>query len=995
MFSLRPIVAVCIVSVLTAAGTLHGQTAWYEGFESAEISWRDAGGDAQYRILDHRRVQNEAHTGKGCEWLRVSGNGGSYVHIAHDVGRPIVIDELMPSLWIKSDRSGLQLLARLVLPRTIDSKTGRPVSTIVAGTSYTDAGRWQELRITDMPRLLARQIRFLHNQLGPKVDGREAYIDAVLLNVYGGPGVTSVWIDDLDVAGFVSTSAPPQAQTVKPLPPVGNDASGNGAWMPKASGTTASAAGSVAGNPAGNAAFAAADSYTDNHGQDARATQVFAGNDLSRTPPIMPIQPKRHEVKLSGSVLTVDSRPFFPRAIEHQGEPLALLKQLGFNTVWLKRLPAQEILEEADRLGLWVICPPPRPPKPDGSSDPAAVLSDVGPAFDSVLMWDLGGDPQVNWGLSRFSSDENGTVPFPPGATGYLPVSQRLEIARRWAEQIRNADRRGERPMICRPSADLRGYSRLDSAMILLIDRRPLGTSMELADYGTWVGRQPLLARPGTSVWTTIQTQVNESLRRQIAAIEPGNATPLEISFEQMQLMALTAITAKSRGLLFLSSSPMDANDTETRHRAIALQLLNLELELIEPWAAAGDSVISCKSSEKDVVTVMLQAERARLLLPVWYSPGAQCVPAQSAVKNLTLKAPGVPESAGAFEMNPSGITPIPHKRAVGMQMTLAEFDLTAQVLLAQDPLLVNNITRRWAVIGQQAAQLEHDLAVHDFYTVQKIAGELDHRPGAKIPPPALLDAARKSLQWCDSQMAARQYAAAKLGADQAMSSLRAVERFYWDDAIVEKKDEKKLASIVTSPAALSFHTLPTHWRLIDRIRAARFGPNLLPGGDFENLNMMFQTGWRYLKTPVPGVQTAADLLAGSAHSGAFGLRLSVTADDLKNPPAMLESPPIRFVSPSIMVEAGQIVCIHGWVNVPSPITGSVDGLMIFDSLGGEALADRVGHSAGWREFALYRIAPQSAAMNVTFALTGLGEAWIDDVYIQVLDVQPVTLTAR
>ena len=148
---------------------------------AAEISWRDAGGDAQYRILDHRRVQNEAHTGKGCEWLRLSANGGSYVHIAHDVGRPIVIDELMPSLWIKSDRSGMQLLARIVLPRTIDPKTGRPVSTLVAGTSYTDTGRWQELRITDMPRLLARQIRFLHGQLGPNVDGREAYIDAVIV----------------------------------------------------------------------------------------------------------------------------------------------------------------------------------------------------------------------------------------------------------------------------------------------------------------------------------------------------------------------------------------------------------------------------------------------------------------------------------------------------------------------------------------------------------------------------------------------------------------------------------------------------------------------------------------------------------------------------------------------------------------------------------------------------------------------------------------------
>jgi hypothetical protein len=413
---------------------------------------------------------------------------------------------------------------------------------------------------------------------------------------------------------------------------------------------------------------------------------------------------------------------------------------------------------------------------------------------------------------------------------------------------------------------------------------------------------------------------------------------------------------------------------------------------MIEPWAAAGDFMTTGTSSEKEVTAVVLRAERARLLLPIWYSPGAQCVPAQSAAKNLSLLAPGVPESAVAFEMNPGGINPISHKRvAGGMQVTLAEFGLTAQVLLAQDPTVISGITRRSADIGRLAAQLDRDLAVHKLYTVRRIAGQLDQRPGAKVPAPALLDAAQKSLQWCDAQLAAREYAAAKLGADRAMSSLRAVERFYWDDAV----GDNKLASLATSPAALDFQTLPCHWRLINRIRSARFGPNLLAGGDFENLDLMFQAGWRYLKSTGPGVQTAADLMAGSVHGGTLGLRLSVTADDLKNPPAMLETQPIRFISPSIMLEAGQIVCIHGWVNVPSPITGSVDGLMIFDSLGSEALAERVGHTSGWQEFALYRIAPQSGTINVTFALTGLGEAWIDDVAVQVLNVAPVGVTVR
>jgi hypothetical protein len=63
---------------------------------------------------------------------------------------------------------------------------------------------------------------------------------------------------------------------------------------------------------------------------------------------------------------------------------------------------------------------------------------------------------------------------------------------------------------------------------------------------------------------------------------------------------------------------------------------------------------------------------------------------------------------------------------------------------------------------------------------------------------------------------------------------------------------------------------------------------------------------------------------------------------------------------------------------------------MVFDSFSGETLADRIGQTADWREFALYRAATQSGPMNVTFALSGLGEAWIDDVAIQVLESSPI-----
>jgi len=63
--------------------------------------------------------------------------------------------------------------------------------------------------------------------------------------------------------------------------------------------------------------------------------------------------------------------------------------------------------------------------------------------------------------------------------------------------------------------------------------------------------------------------------------------------------------------------------------------------------------------------------------------------------------------------------------------------------------------------------------------------------------------------------------------------------------------------------------------------------------------------------------------------------------------------------------------------------------LMVFDSLGGPALAERVGPTKTWRRLVLYRIMPPDVAdepLTVTFALTGLGAAEIDEVSIKPLE---------
>ena len=99
----------------------------------------------------------------------------------------------------------------------------------------------------------------------------------------------------------------------------------------------------------------------------------------------------------------------------------------------------------------------------------------------------------------------------------------------------------------------------------------------------------------------------------------------------------------------------------------------------------------------------------------------------------------------------------------------------------------------------------------------------------------------------------------------------------------------------------------------------------------------------------------------------------------------MIEMPPLWVTSPAVPVAAGQIVRIHGWVNVPTAIIGSVDGLLVVESLTGEEMALRLDKTKGWQEFTMLRIVPQAGPLVLTLALTGLGEVRLDDLTIEVL----------
>jgi hypothetical protein len=214
--------------------------------------------------------------------------------------------------------------------------------------------------------------------------------------------------------------------------------------------------------------------------------------------------------------------------------------------------------------------------------------------------------------------------------------------------------------------------------------------------------------------------------------------------------MVYTALAAGSRGFLFESYSPLGSSDPDTRSRALVLELLNLHLDMIEPWAAAGTVMATVSDRERRITAAVFQAEHGRLVVPVWSAPGAQYVSGQAAGSSVALVVPGVPESYDAYLIAPGGLHLLRHTRQTGgVKITIDDLDLTSMVLLTENPLVRTSMSSRVARTSRRWAELQRELAAVKLRAVESLLRQLPAR--ARVPNEAeLLRSAQRNLAECD-----------------------------------------------------------------------------------------------------------------------------------------------------------------------------------------------------------------------------------------------------
>jgi hypothetical protein len=836
------------------------------------------------------------------------------------------------------------------------------VAVLVPGDVSRGADRWEPLGVADVATALRKSLPALRAEHGPAGDLTGAVITHLVLDLYSRPGHYDVSIDDLAIEGIV----PAAAVTIAAADPDGTVLPATFAATPGESGEVMQAAAALPPLPreglspaAPQAAPAAGPLATPN------APLAWSSPGGAPSPPPSPSTspsavPAARLDPVSGlnrGVLEVAGQPFFPRALDHNGEPFAVVAALGFNAVRLAAPASSDQIDEARRTGLWIICPPPHLPDVDVRRPESLPMFSAN--WDRVLVWDMGS------GLSE------------------ADVDTLAEHARR----VRTCDQHAGRPLIATPDSGLRSLSR--HVDMLVARRTVLGTSVELGDYFTWLRERPRLARPGTPFLATLSTELDPRTARQAAQLAGIGGRGLAVDPESLTLASLATVAAGARGILFTSTRRIDGDDHESRIRAAAVRSMNLRLRVLEPWGAAGRFSTTATASDPEVRGVVLEAARARMVLAWRNVQGGQIVashyhgdmPAETAP--VTLLMNGIPEAHQAWEVTPGGLRPLRHRRVTGgVSVVLDPFRSSALVLVTGDPAVAAHVQERLREQAAATLAASRERSALLLADAVELLARIPPLALGRLPGPAMVAAAQQDSLAADS-LASSDPATAIARYERAAAIAGQVERLVWEKGVVAT------GSMVAGPLSTSDATLVEHWRFVEALSSTSPREELLVGGGMERIEELSGSGWRHFALKQAVLRTGVEISRSQPSSGRGCLVMRAEAIDPAAAPAVVETPPVWITTPPLSVPSGKLVQIEARVWVPKPVKASVDGLLVFDSLGGPALAERVGPSAQWRRLVLYRIVPtdlDGEPFTVTFALTGLGEARIDDVSVRVLD---------
>jgi hypothetical protein len=931
MIDPRLLRAACLTAVALAClarGSMSAADEYRDPCEDNEPRWLIS--NARDAVVREGRNSEVFHEGKASKQISVEAQRqGSEVILSQKLPKPgRVIPELKATVWVRSERAGVRLYVHVLFPNQTNPRTGDVLGALIEGSEYSHGRGWQQLVCDTSEKAMQSQMRLLRASYMPiSLDLRGSLIDRIVVVCTLGPGKTDIFLDDLRVGPLAAATGPP----------ITSDA----------------------------------------------------------TAPLV-----RPPAEMRQGQLEVAGRPRLTIMMIDHGEDVGTFRRLHANTVLIENLHNQARLAALREQGIRAAAiPPPEvtsapPIDPDsGDTALAAPPSPVAFQWPDVSMWYLG---------TQITSQHREDI-----------VSQR--------EQLRRFDYLLRRPALADVAEDERYFSRY--VPILGTSRHVLGTTFSLKDYKNWLSQRSRLATPGSYLFTWIQTEPVPTANRWRSA---NGLKPQVIEPEQIRLQVYAAMSAGYRGFGYWCRTSLDADGPGAQERQLEIAELNLELELIEPLLATANQtdVASCrlddprlsakakitrkwfdfpeenidrereikqKLAELDTIkknqklipvetdVSVFQGAYYKLIIVTWLGHDAQFVPATLAGNEAKVLIPEPAPGAHFWEVTTTGVHPLKKaKTPGGYQVTLPKLDQTAIILASSDPLQRDPIEERTMAIAKTSGQIWVELAKAKMQRVERVDQELTALGHDQPDGHNMIVRARQSIVEAQSALDQGDYNRAREDSADAMQLLRTLQYAHWNEAVLSQT----VTAPISSPYTVCFQTLPDHWRLVERIGRAADRPqdNLLTSGDFENPREI-RSQWIHSQHTIDGVRANATLTS-SCHHGKWGLQLIASPASTVAPPVVIPKPPVSVTSPPVPVRAGQVLHISGWLNVVTPVTGSLDGVTFHDNVGGMPAALRFTERAGWQRFQMLQDIREDANYRLTINLNGLGEVLLDDVQI-------------
>jgi hypothetical protein len=864
-----------------------------ESFEHPGGMFRPGIADSPYQEVAQQLDDKVAHGGQQSVFLRLIAKPGTHIYYWYSLPRADVVDDLKVSLWIRANRPGLRLAARAVLPRERQPKNlDQPQTVILTGDIYQMTGQWQVLRIRDVKRELQSQATLLQGELGRKVNLEGAYLDQLQVNVYSGPGEHQVWIDDLEISPVISANM----TEAKPSP----------------------------------------------------------APDRS---PISPVLTPRNAaaVELTSSKLVVNKQPFFLRGIRYTDpNALHMLRELGFNTLWVDGKTPENVLTAATREGFWLV-PELRPPAEGIHTLTSNTIRNEIDRFarnDHVLVWQISDKP----GLTAESAE----------------VITKSLRGNRAANQLYTG-------------SVWNGYRDYSQALNLVgVHRWPLFSSLNPTDYRDWLVSRTRLTQPDMYFWTWVQTHMPDQTKVLLTGVESAKPIPdLGPEPAQIRLMSALALSAGYRGLSYWADASLNV-DQLGKARRLELALLNQTFNLLEPFLATMQDVLWVKTKDPRVQAAVIRCDGGFVVLPIWTQPGSQFVTGPCHVKNLELVIPGLPIDMQVYEVVPGDVRAAHHQRAAGgVRVTLPEFAVTTALLCTNDATMIGRLQQKAQHKARDVAQWAYDAAREELTRVEGVHDQLKATGLDRPYDLELREKAYAHLQEAYQAFTRGNLADFRLSYQASQRTgqhLRQLMHNHWDYTT------KGLTSPASSPYTITYYTLPLYYQWLKRVNQSQHTGNLLHDGDCEAPAGNVPGGWSVRSDTLDDVVPAEARVSDQPHDGRQCWKLAVSPRDPAAEPEALERTFLAVTTSGVALHPGTMVRLSGWVRIPTPLKATADGLMIYDNAGGEALALRFHHVPQWKKFELYRQVPASGQIHLSLALTGIGQAFFDDLAIEAIN---------